>query len=137
MLLCMQLWRKPAYERLLSYLKELEVKPLVWGVDATTPEEIMSYEASESRDRREIIRFLSSVISSNLTWIEGEDQREEIWATASRRLAERCGRTGGWPSRTMVPFDSWTRMLTVTPKLWARSRDNSLSRWRIGTVCSI
>jgi hypothetical protein len=88
------LWQKPAYEHLLGYLEELEVKPLVWGVNVSTPADIMGYESLRSQDRREISRFLSSVISSNLTWIEDEDQREEIWNTASRRLAERCGRTG-------------------------------------------
>lgn len=97
----LHLWQKPAYEHLLNFLEELEIKPLVWGVNVSTPADIMSYESMRSQDRREISRFLSSVISSNLTWIEDEDQREEIWNVASRRLAERCGRTGGLPQGYM------------------------------------
>lgn len=96
------LWQKPAYEHLLAFLMGLEVRPLVWGVNVSTPADIMHHESLRVQDRREISRFLSSVISSNLTWIEDEDRREEIWNVASRRLAERCGRTGGLFSRIHV-----------------------------------
>ena len=104
MLSLVELWRKPAYEPLLQCLEGFEVKPPVWGVNVSTASDIMYHEISQAVERREIIRFLSSVISSNLAWIEDEDQREEIWNTASRRLAERCGRTGGLPSRLIMQY---------------------------------
>jgi hypothetical protein len=37
--------------------------------------------------------YLTSVVSSNLSWIEDEDARESIWSAAGARLSERSGRT--------------------------------------------
>jgi hypothetical protein len=93
------LWQKPAYQQLLDTLTELEIKPLVWGVNVSTPDQVMSHETQKTQDRREINQFLSSLVSSSLSWLEDDDQREEIWNTASRRVAERCGRTGGFAVR--------------------------------------
>ncbi|MCJ1436237.1 hypothetical protein MMC27_005615 [Xylographa pallens] len=38
-------------------------------------------------------RYLTSIVSSALDWIEDEPTRERIWETASERLSERSGRT--------------------------------------------
>lgn len=47
----------------------------------------------------ELFRWLTSVVSSSLEWIESEDDKDEIWSQASMRMAERCGRTAA-PSMT-------------------------------------
>ena len=39
-------------------------------------------------------RYLTSIVSNALDWIEDEPTRERIWETASERLSERSGRTG-------------------------------------------
>ncbi len=41
----------------------------------------------------EIFRYLTSIISSPLSWIKDEEVKETIIDLASSRLAERCGRT--------------------------------------------
>ena len=87
------LWQKPAAEELLQCLEKLEVKPPVWGFKVSRAD-VLREQSAGAEDRHEISRFLSSIISSNLTWIDNDDQREELWNLASKRLAERCGRTG-------------------------------------------
>ncbi|KAB5549937.1 putative methyltransferase-domain-containing protein [Coniochaeta sp. 2T2.1] len=86
------LWQKPAFAELLGCLEKLQFKPPVWGVKVSRGDTLREQNA-DAKDRHEISRFLSSIISSNLTWIDNDDQREELWTVASRRLAERCGRT--------------------------------------------
>ena len=39
-------------------------------------------------------RYLTGIISSQLTWIDNEEMKERIWETVSTRLSERSGRTG-------------------------------------------
>lgn len=51
-------------------------------------------QAATAHDRREIISFLSSIIKSSLVWLDTNDEREVIWEEASKRMSERCGRTG-------------------------------------------
>jgi predicted nicotinamide N-methyase len=48
-----------------------------------------------------ITRYLTSIVSSDLRWIQDEEAKEEIWNQASFRLSERSGRTAmGALSRT-------------------------------------
>lgn len=48
-------------------------------------------------------RYLTSIISSPLGWIPDDDQKEQIWDVASKRLSERSGRSAmGALSRTFV-----------------------------------
>ncbi|OIW26112.1 hypothetical protein CONLIGDRAFT_684642 [Coniochaeta ligniaria NRRL 30616] len=86
------LWQKPAFEELQDCLNRLEVKPPVWGSNVSRAH-VLKQQNAALKDRREITQFLSSVTSSSLAWIDNDDQREELWTVASRRLAERCGRT--------------------------------------------
>ncbi|ANB15671.1 Efm2p [Sugiyamaella lignohabitans] len=44
-------------------------------------------------DQSSLFVWLTSLLASPLDWIDSEDVREEIWASASLRLSERCGRT--------------------------------------------
>lgn len=37
--------------------------------------------------------YVTSIISSSLSWIDDKDDQEKIWKLASLRLAENCGRT--------------------------------------------
>jgi hypothetical protein len=89
------LWQKPAFHDLLDCLKKMKVKPPVWGYNTSQSDILKAYDATQHQ-RRQISSFLSSIISSNLTWVDTDEQREELWNEASKRLAERCGRTGRW-----------------------------------------
>ena len=85
--------QKPAFEDLLEALNKLHVDPPVWNLKISRAE-IQHEQDTTVNHRREIAGYLSNIIKSDLLWIEDEDQREELWNEASRRLSERCGRAG-------------------------------------------
>lgn len=43
-----------------------------------------------------VTRYLTSIISSPLSWLETDALRDAIWDTAAARLSERSGRAGMW-----------------------------------------
>lgn len=43
-----------------------------------------------------VTRYLTSIISSPLSWLETDALRDAIWDTAAARLSERSGRVGMW-----------------------------------------
>lgn len=91
------LWQKPAYATLLDVLRRLRQEPRIWGLKESREEILKAQAASMAEvafNRQEIISFLSSIIKSGLPWLDSDEQREDIWEEASRRLSERCGRTG-------------------------------------------
>lgn len=91
------LWQRPAYTTLLDVLQRLRQEPRIWGLKESREEILKAQAASMAEaafNRQEIISFLSSIIKSGLPWLDNDEQREDIWEEASRRLAERCGRTG-------------------------------------------
>ncbi len=68
-----------------------------------------------SEDPPGLTRYLTSIISSQLSWIEDEATRERIREAASRRLSERCGRMG-WsfnpnPSCPLAAYDYFFQAL--------------------------
>lgn len=114
------LWQKPAYSVLLACLETLHVEPRVWGIGAARTS-ILQAQAATAHDRRETVAFLSAIIKSSLPWLDGDDEREVIWEAASKRMSERCGRTGmSGPRR-------WGEALTVAAQPWERSSDNGPS----------
>lgn len=91
------LWQKPSYTVLLDVLQRLRQEPRIWGLKESREEILKAQAASMAEaafNRQEIISFLSGIIKSGLAWLESDEQREDVWEEASRRLAERCGRTG-------------------------------------------
>ncbi|KAG0652038.1 elongation factor methyltransferase 2 [Hyphodiscus hymeniophilus] len=93
---------KPSYQKLLIALKSLERPPTSWNGSPA--------QASTIKDKV-VSHYLLSIISNDLTWLDNSgvgstvvaDQREELWEVASRRLAERCGRSAmGEMIRTWV-----------------------------------
>lgn len=78
------LYTKPSAILLLKYLVHLTLLPPSWdGPPADTP------VAPPGPTK-----WLTSIIASPLHWITDEETQEQIWNSASARLAERCGRTG-------------------------------------------
>lgn len=88
------LWQKPCFADLFACLQGLRVEPPVWSVKTSRAEILEKQQQQHVVDSREIISFLSLVIKSSLAWIEDDYEREQIWDEASKRLTERCGRTG-------------------------------------------
>ena len=88
-----QLWQKPSFDDMLRGLKRLKLEPPVWNLGVAREEKLEEQETS-AKSRRDVASYLSSVVASPLSWVENDEQRETLWEEASRRLAERCGRTG-------------------------------------------
>jgi predicted nicotinamide N-methyase len=69
---------------------------------------VQSGTATPVRRRRKIRSegvpaYLTKIVGSGLCWIQDEEQKEQVWELAARRLAERSGRTGmGALSRTFT-----------------------------------
>jgi hypothetical protein len=78
---------------LLECLKKLHVEPRVWNLNVSRAD-ILKEQDATAHDRRETVSFLSTIIKSSLAWLDSDDEREVIWEEASKRLSERCGRTG-------------------------------------------
>lgn len=81
----------PSAEELISTLNHLALEPPSWDHQRRN-------SGSEGGGKFKINEagvpsFLTSIVGSLLSWIH-EDRREEIWEAASKRLSERCGRTG-------------------------------------------
>jgi predicted nicotinamide N-methyase len=67
---------------------------LIWcarPVSSFSDGDVCTAETS-SIDPSGVTRYLTSIISSPLSWIEDEDVREQIWEAASARISERSGR---------------------------------------------
>jgi predicted nicotinamide N-methyase len=90
-----QLYSKPSAEDLFSILSKLVLQPPSWEATNTA-------QNSQASDNG-VARYLTGIISSSLSWIENDDDKEKIWQTAAQRLSERSGRSGmGAMSRTFA-----------------------------------
>jgi hypothetical protein len=103
-----QVWERPCFQDLLACLKHLHIEPPIW--DPTTSKKVIREDQENvARYRREVVSYLSSIVSSRLKWIEDDGEKEIIWEEACRCLSERCGRAGmgeitrRWPFRNRNP----------------------------------
>ncbi len=97
--------QQPSFAEIMACLDELRASKsaagdgeegAVW--DCAVPrDEIEACQALSAlevqRYTSAIARYLSSIVMSDLAWLPDEDDREALWTAASRRIAERCGRT--------------------------------------------
>lgn len=90
-----QPWQRPPFEDLHACLESLEIKPTIWNHKSRV-EDIVAEQEATFTHRREVAQYLSSIIKSPLDWVT-EDQRDELWELASRRISERSGRAGSRP----------------------------------------
>ncbi|CZR55145.1 uncharacterized protein PAC_05031 [Phialocephala subalpina] len=98
---------KPMYKELLQTLQSLEIKPRSW--DASPDKDIIE---TPPADENTIQAFLLGLFKTDFWWFEdtedehlglvtAQQQRDEIIDLASRRFAERCGRSArGESTRT-------------------------------------
>ncbi|QSZ29594.1 hypothetical protein DSL72_004110 [Monilinia vaccinii-corymbosi] len=87
-----QLYKRPSFLDLLQILELLKLPPPSWNSH--------SRRSQEPDDAQGISRYLTKIIGSDLDWLyigiseeEWEQRREIIHELASKRLAERCGRS--------------------------------------------
>lgn len=100
-----QVYQKPPFGDLISTLHSLELAPPIWKHKSRRTDIIHQQESLASQKKAEVTRYLSTIIKSELLWIEDEEQREEIWAQASKRMSERCGRTAMGEVIRRWPFE--------------------------------
>lgn len=99
-----QIYQKPSYSSLLHTLSLLELTPPIWSHSSTRSEIIETQESLASQRRGDIARYLGQIIKSPLEWLDDE-QREEVWELASKRMSERCGRTAMGEVVRKWPFE--------------------------------
>lgn len=80
-----QLYSKPSAQSLLSTLDHLALRPSSWDTSNDNDGTNISEHG--------IPAYLTRIISSPLAWIDSHADKEEVWEAASKRLAERSGRT--------------------------------------------
>lgn len=83
-----QMYTKPPGADILKALDLLEIKPRSFDTNV--------HDAQKSRALQspEISRYLTSIVSNALSWLDSDEEREAIWDTAAARLSERSGRAG-------------------------------------------
>ncbi|KAK3063967.1 hypothetical protein LTS18_011328 [Coniosporium uncinatum] len=113
-----QLYSKPSAAALLSALTLATSQPPSWDVSdaedsrpgsgTSTPSSlhakrrILRKKPVQRVDPEGLTAYLTRIIGSDLQWLPTEEQKEEVWETASLRLSERSGRTGmGAMSRSL------------------------------------
>ncbi|KAL1903601.1 Protein-lysine N-methyltransferase rrg1 [Sporothrix stenoceras] len=100
--------QQPSYAEIMACLDGLRASksdPLAFEDDdgeqvwdcATPRDEIEALQAASAHEVQRyanaVSRYLNSIIMNDLSWLPDEEERENLWTVASRRIAERCGRT--------------------------------------------
>jgi D-xylulose reductase len=96
------LYSKPSAETILQTLALLTSTPLSWDRShvKSASDHIAGADTEHAAEKRTaqvnpegVSRYLTSIVSSSLQWIDNDEVKEEIWNQASSRLSERSGRT--------------------------------------------
>ncbi|RCI12514.1 hypothetical protein L249_0352, partial [Ophiocordyceps polyrhachis-furcata BCC 54312] len=107
------IWQRPSLSTLVETLEALELRPPSWDEhrrrrrrrrrqrrrSSSSPSSSSSSSSSSSASpvrgaMEKETRYLATIIKSPLGWIsDDEGDRERVWELASKRMAERCGRT--------------------------------------------
>ncbi|TIA77256.1 VPS28-domain-containing protein [Aureobasidium pullulans] len=105
-----QIYTKPSSKQLLDTLSLLSLEPQSWDKTAT--------QSKPKVRSNGVPQYLTRIVSSPLTWIEDDAEKEKIWDSASLRLSERSGRTGmGAISRSFrIPLSAETTNSSSTMK---------------------
>lgn len=82
-----QIYQKPSGTELVKALALLTLKPRTFGTTA----DVVKGPAVQPEG---VTRYLTSIISSSLSWLDTDELREAVWDGAAARLSERSGRAG-------------------------------------------
>ena len=100
-----QTWERPPFADLVEALKSLELKPPIWNHKRKRDDILVEQESLASQKKSEVTRYLASIIKSPLSWLPDDEEKEELWTLASKRMSERCGRTAMGEVIRSWPFD--------------------------------
>jgi predicted nicotinamide N-methyase len=114
-----QIYQKPENEQLIQVLEELAERPPTFSSSEQTDEQ----NVRPLIDPSGVPRYLTSIVSSSLTWIDDEAAKEQIWNLASLRLSERSGRNA---------MPSMTRRFEVTEQLNVALHEPSMTEDNLG-----
>ncbi|KAE8355359.1 VPS28-domain-containing protein [Aspergillus coremiiformis] len=104
-----QIHTKPSGTEILRALDILAIKPRSF---ASKSHEAVKAPAVHPTG---VTRYLTSVISSSLSWLDTDELREAVWDAAAARLSERSGRTAMPAMSRVFPIPSpWGEELTLT-----------------------
>lgn len=78
---------EPEYTMLTRALESLKLLPRNWS------DEPIQSQLSPAVEDAVVQRFSMSIVSSSLDWLASEE-RDVVYDMASKRIAERCGRSG-------------------------------------------
>ncbi|KAF2006716.1 hypothetical protein P154DRAFT_542066 [Amniculicola lignicola CBS 123094] len=110
-----QLHTKPSAEALLGTLSLLTSAPRSWDGSDAEGRKKPSASDEVQIDPEGVTRYLTSIISNGLQWIEDDEAKEDIWTQASQRLSERSGRTarGALSRQFRIPSGTGPFELTI------------------------
>ena len=110
-----QLYQKPSASALLETLDLLSF---------TLSSLSASNNVSRTRVSEEgVPRYLTLIVSSNLSWIDDQDSKDSIWSAASARLSERSGRNA---------MPATTRSFAIDKSLVIRLHEPTLTEDNLG-----
>ena len=89
-----QIYQKPAGTDLIKALDLLTLQPRTFGISA---EDVKGPAVQPAG----VTRYLTTIISSPLSWLDTDELREAVWDAAAARLSERSGRTGKFASTSV------------------------------------
>ncbi|KAI9899238.1 hypothetical protein N3K66_005699 [Trichothecium roseum] len=110
-----QTWERPPFADLVEALKSLELKPPIWNHKRKRDDILVEQESLASQKKSEVTRYLASIIKSPLSWLPDDEEKEELWTLASKRMSERCGRTAMGEVIRSWPFDGGDGPSTYEP----------------------
>ena len=91
---------EPSFDEMLGLLSALELKPSSWSDQASATLE----------DTPGISRYLTSILKNSFDWLDDSvdpdgEKKEMLWDLASKRISERCGRTGAHSYKFVFRFE--------------------------------
>jgi predicted nicotinamide N-methyase len=118
-----QIYTKPSADAILETLALLTSAPPSWDYtsdhaanDGANPDTQKDTKPRAVQiDPEGVTRYLTSIVSNSLRWIQDEEVKEEIWNQASLRLSERSGRTarGDLTRRFTIPTSDGSFELSI------------------------
>ncbi|KAK1828516.1 putative methyltransferase-domain-containing protein [Podospora conica] len=105
---------KPPLPTLLTALSSLRLQPPTWQ-PKTTDADILEQQQADADAAKETLAFLSSIIKNPLPWLASDDERDQVYEEASRRLSERCGRNAMGEITRQWPFPTFTLSIREPP----------------------
>jgi predicted nicotinamide N-methyase len=118
-----QIYTKPSAEAILETLDLLTSAPPSWDYTSdpaandgsNTDTQNDTKPRAVQIDPEGVTRYLTSIVSNSLRWIQDEEVKEEIWNQASLRLSERSGRSarGDLTRRFTIPTSDGSFELSI------------------------